>query len=70
MASAILSSAKHGAYLAIGLYVTMVLVITLGTQYQGFLETSLQASRALMPYGHQASSAAVEHGAAKGAAGV
>ncbi|MBK5511799.1 hypothetical protein [Pseudomonas sp. TH15] len=34
MASAILTSAKHGAYLAIGLYVTMVLVVSIASQME------------------------------------
>ncbi len=33
MASSILSSAKHGAYLAIGVYVAVMLAATLATQF-------------------------------------
>jgi hypothetical protein len=66
MASAILSSAKHGAYIAIGFYVALVLLISVGAQYEGIVETSLQAST----LGHHPVSAvAVEQGAVKGAAG-
>lgn len=32
MASTILTSAKHGAYVAIGLYLAMVLVVSLSAQ--------------------------------------
>jgi hypothetical protein len=60
MARAILSSARHGAYIAIGLYVALVLVVSLGAQYQGFVDSSLQAS---------VSTVAVERGAGKGAVG-
>ncbi|WP_434650853.1 hypothetical protein [Pseudomonas sp. D1-2] len=58
MASAILICAKRGAYLAIGLYVTLVLIVSLGTQYQNVAEPSLQAS-----------AVSVTHAVAKGAAG-
>lgn len=33
MASAILSSARHGAYLAIGLYAAVMLAATIATQF-------------------------------------
>ncbi|MEN2394400.1 MULTISPECIES: hypothetical protein [unclassified Pseudomonas] len=69
MASTILSSARHGAYIAIGLYVAMVLVVSLGAQYQGSAETSLQAARPSVHYGPPVARAALEHGAAKGAVG-
>jgi hypothetical protein len=59
MARAILSSARHGAYIAIGLYVALVLVVSVGAQYQGFVDSSLHASV----------STAVERGAGKGAVG-
>ncbi|WP_431081553.1 hypothetical protein [Pseudomonas thivervalensis] len=65
MASAILSSAKHGAYIAIGFYVALVLLVSVGAQYQGAVETYLQAST----LGHQVSVVAAEQGAVKGAAG-
>lgn len=66
MASAILSSAKHGAYIAIGFYVALVLLVSVGTQYQGAVETSLQASTLGH---HQVSVVAAEQGAVKGASG-
>jgi hypothetical protein len=66
MASAILSSAKHGAYIAIGFYVALVLLVSVGAQYEGIVETSLQASA----LGHDHVGAdATEQGAVKGAAG-
>lgn len=69
MARAILSSAKHGAYLAIGLYVTMVLVITLSTQYQDRTELSPHIAQAFVTHGHGASSPAVDADARSGATG-
>ncbi|WP_434573635.1 hypothetical protein J3P89_10635 [Pseudomonas sp. Z1-14] len=60
MARAILSSARHGAYIAIGLYVALVLVVSVGAQYQGFVDSSLHASVATV---------AAERGAGKGAVG-
>ncbi|WP_434630333.1 hypothetical protein J3P84_11745 [Pseudomonas sp. Z1-29] len=60
MARAILSSARHGAYIAIGLYVALVLVVSVGAQYQGFVDASLHAS---------VSTVAAERGAGKGAVG-
>jgi hypothetical protein len=58
MARAILSSARHGAYIAIGLYVALLLVVSVGAQYQGFVDSSLHAS---------VSPVAAERGAGKGA---
>ncbi|MCQ6254952.1 hypothetical protein [Pseudomonas sp. Q11] len=66
MASAILSSAKQGAYIAIGLYVALVLGVSLGVQYQGFIDTPLQASRPSAAAEHHASA---EHGVANAAVG-
>ena len=42
MARAIITSAKHGAYVAIGLYLVMVLVISLSPQSRQSVEAPIQ----------------------------
>ena len=44
MASTLLTSAKHGAYVAIGLYVAMVLVVTLSSQTRHTIEPPIQVA--------------------------
>ncbi|WP_077045463.1 hypothetical protein [Pseudomonas sp. KK4] len=44
MASAIITSAKHGAYVAIGLYLVMVLVVSLSPQSQQAVEPPIQVA--------------------------
>jgi len=66
MASAILSSAKHGAYIAIGFYVALVLLVSIGAQYQGAVEASLHTSTLGH---HQVSAVAAKQGVVNGAAG-
>lgn len=44
MASTLLTSAKHGAYVAIGLYVAMILVVTLSGQTQYSSEPPIQVA--------------------------
>lgn len=63
MASAILTSAKHGAYLAIGLYVAMVLVISLSAQSQRDVQAPVQVAYPGIQFEHRAQNAAVDHSA-------
>ena len=44
MARAIITSAKHGAYVAIGLYLVMVLVVSLSPQSQQSFEAPIQVA--------------------------
>ena len=70
MASAILTSAKHGAYLAIGLYVTMVLVVSLSAQSQQDFKAPIQVGYPAIQFEHRAQQdRVVDHGDALGAIG-
>ena len=67
MASAILTSAKHGAYLAIGLYVALVLVlvVSLSAQSQQPLQAPIQVAYPGVQFEHRTQSAVVDqHGIA------
>ena len=44
MASAIISSAKFGAYLAIGLYLALVLVVSISSQLEHTFEAPIQVA--------------------------
>ncbi|MBZ9784821.1 hypothetical protein K9857_25080 [Pseudomonas sp. REP124] len=54
MASAIITSAKHGAYVAIGLYLVMVLVISLSPQSQQTFEPPIQVAHPGIQFEHRA----------------
>lgn len=66
MASAILSSARHGAYIAIGFYLALVLVVSAGAEYQRSVETSLHAA---VSHDRQVPAVATVQGAVKGVTG-
>jgi hypothetical protein len=59
MASIILTSAKHGAYLAIGLYVTLVLIVSLSAQSQRSQEAPIQVAYPGIQFEHHAQNAVV-----------
>ena len=44
MASAIISSAKFGAYLAIGLYLALVLIVSVSSQLEHTFEAPIQVA--------------------------
>ncbi|MGE8097268.1 hypothetical protein [Pseudomonas fluorescens] len=69
MASAILSSAKHGAYVAIGLYVAMVLVVSLSAQSQRVMQAPIQVAYPAIQFEH-AQHAGAEHSDVAGVVGV
>ncbi|PQP04113.1 MULTISPECIES: hypothetical protein [Pseudomonas] len=69
MASTILTSAKHGAYLAIGLYVVMVLVVSLSAQSQHSLQAPIQVAYPGIQFEHQARHSVVDHIDVAGVAG-
>ena len=69
MASAILSSARHGAYVAIGLYVAMVLVVSLSAQSQHIVEAPIQVAYPAIQFEHRAQNFGVEHSDVAGAVG-
>ena len=54
MAHAIITSAKHGAYLAIGLYVAMVLVISLSPQTQHDRQAPIEVTYPGVQFEHRA----------------
>ncbi|WPN55614.1 hypothetical protein [Pseudomonas sp. P9_31] len=69
MASAILTSAKHGAYLAIGLYLAMVLLVSLSTQSQHRLQAPIQVAYPGIQFEHRAQNAVVDDADVAGVAG-
>lgn len=70
MASAILSSARHGAYLAIGAYVAMVLVVSLWAPSQQVIEAPIQVAYPALQFEHRIQNTSVEHSGVMGAVGV
>ncbi|MCP1418766.1 hypothetical protein J3D47_003009 [Pseudomonas laurylsulfativorans] len=69
MASAILTSAKHGAYVAIGLYLAMVLVVSLSAQSQSTFEAPIQVAHPGIQFEHRAQKASAEQAELAGVAG-
>ncbi|CRL47115.1 MULTISPECIES: hypothetical protein [Pseudomonas] len=69
MASSILTSAKHGAYLAIGLYVAMVLVVSLSAQSQHSVDAPIQVAYPAIQFEHRAQDVVVDHAELAGVVG-
>lgn len=69
MASAILTSAKRGAYLAIGLYLVMVLVVSLSPQSLQPLEAPIQVAHPGIQFEHRVQNAQLFLGDVAGVAG-
>ncbi|MCU1761386.1 hypothetical protein NTD84_16915 [Pseudomonas sp. 14P_8.1_Bac3] len=69
MASAILTSAKRGAYLAIGLYVVLVSVVSLSAQSQHTLEPPIQVAHPGIQFEHRAQQARVDQADLAGVGG-
>ncbi|MDR6915682.1 hypothetical protein J2X66_002550 [Pseudomonas sp. 3296] len=69
MASSILTSAKHGAYLAIGLYVSMVLVVSLSAQSQHTVDAPIQVAYPAIQFEHRAQDVVVDHAEMAGVVG-
>ncbi|MHC8362139.1 hypothetical protein ACYZUA_17945 [Pseudomonas sp. LS2P72] len=69
MASAIITSAKHGAYLAIALYLAMVLVFSLSPQSQQTLDAPIQVTHPGIQFEHRSQSAMVDQAELAGVAG-
>ena len=57
MASTILTYAKHGAYVAIGLYLAMVLLVSLSAQSQSTFEAPIQVAHPGIQFEHRANQA-------------
>ncbi len=66
MASSILTSAKYGAYLAIGLYVALVSV---SSNLQHTFEAPVQVAYPAIQFEHRAQSVLVDQAASAGVAG-
>jgi hypothetical protein len=69
MTSAILTSAKRGAYVAIGLYLAMVLVFSLSPQSRQTLEAPIQIAHTGIQFEHRAQNATVDQAQTAGIAG-
>ncbi|WP_223549033.1 hypothetical protein [Pseudomonas sp. A-B-19] len=69
MASAILTSAKHGAYIAIGLYLAMVLLVSLSPQAQSTFEAPIQVAHPGIQFEHRAQNASVDQAEFAGVVG-
>ena len=69
MARAIITSAKHGAYVAIGLYLVMVLVISLSPQSRQSVEAPIQVAHPGIQFEHRAQQAMVDPAELVGVAG-
>ncbi|VVM76661.1 hypothetical protein PS645_02046 [Pseudomonas fluorescens] len=69
MASAILSSAKRGAYLAIGLYLVMVLGVSISAQTEHEFEAPIQVAHPGIQFDHRTQSVLVDRAELAGVAG-
>ena len=69
MASSILTSAKYGAYLAIALYVAMVLVFSLSSQSHQPVEAPIQVAHPGIQFEHRSQNAMVSQAEPAGVAG-
>jgi hypothetical protein len=69
MARAIITSGKHGAYVAIGLYLVMVLVISLSPQSRQSVEAPIQVAHPGIQFEHRAQNAMVDQAELAGVGG-
>ena len=69
MASTILISAKRGAYLAIGLYVALVLVVSISANTPHEFEAPIQVAHPGIQFEHRVQNAMVDHADVAGVAG-
>lgn len=69
MASSIITSAKRGAYLAIGLYLVMVLFVSLSSQSQHSFDAPIQIAHPGAQFELRSQSAAVDSVELAGAVG-
>ncbi|MFJ2319372.1 MULTISPECIES: hypothetical protein [unclassified Pseudomonas] len=60
MASAIISSAKFGAYLAIGLYLALVLIVSISSQLEHTFEAPIQVANPGIQFEHRSHSVMVD----------
>lgn len=69
MASSILTSAKRGAYLAIGLYVVLVSFVSITAQSQHEFEAPIQVAYPAIQFEHRVQNAVIDHADVAGEAG-
>ena len=69
MASSIITSAKYGAYLAIALYVVLVLVVSLSPQSRQPLDAPIQVAHPGIQFEHRSQTAMVDQAELAGVAG-
>jgi len=69
MASSILTSAKRGAYLAIGLYLVMVLFVSFASQSQHSFDAPIQVAHPGVQFELRSQNAAVDSVELAGAVG-
>ncbi|KPH00314.1 hypothetical protein AEQ67_08885 [Pseudomonas sp. RIT-PI-q] len=69
MASAIITSAKHGAYLVIALYAAMVLVVSLSPQSQQSFEAPIQVAHPGIQFEHRVQNVVIDQADVAGVAG-
>ena len=69
MASTLITSAKHGAYVAIGLYLVMVLVFSLSPQSRQSVEAPIQVAHPGIQFEHRAQNAMVDQAELAGVGG-
>ena len=70
MASSIIISAKRGAYLAIGLYLVMVLFVSLSSQSQHSFDAPVQVAHPGIQFELRSQNAAVDSTGLAGVGGV
>ncbi|MGE8150398.1 hypothetical protein ACQKP5_04005 [Pseudomonas vancouverensis] len=70
MASAILTSAKHGAYVAIGLYLALVLVVSVSAQMQHSFEAPIQVAHPGIQFEHRSLQATTDSAEIAGVVGL
>ena len=69
MASAILTSAKRGAYLAIGLYLAVVLFVSIGVQMEHSFEAPIDVAHPGIQFELRSQSAMVDRAELAGVGG-
>jgi hypothetical protein len=69
MASTIITSAKRGAYLAIGLYLALVLFVSIAAQTQHHFDAPIQVAHPGIQFEHRADSVLVDRAELAGVGG-
>ncbi|RON66175.1 hypothetical protein [Pseudomonas fluorescens] len=69
MASAIITSAKRGAYLAIGLYLALVLIVSVSSQMEHSFDAPIQVANPGIQFEHRSHSVMVDRAELAGVGG-